>query len=224
MHEIYYVQINDVVSEEKIEYFKSFLSAEKQERLDRFHFRADMLRTLYGEVLMRYVMCKRIGVQNHDLQIEKNEYGKPYLKNHNLQYNISHSGNMVICAISNNEVGVDIEEIKDMDIEIVKRCYSEKEAAYIIEQQGNVQLREFYRIWTLKEAYVKYLGVGIHKSFDSFSFDEKVVSGSEFRFQENGKTVYFKQYDLNGYMCSVCHPQNEFPEQMKWINVCTITF
>ncbi|MDO4978862.1 MAG: 4'-phosphopantetheinyl transferase superfamily protein [Candidatus Saccharibacteria bacterium] len=87
----------------------------------------------------------------------KNEYGKPYLKGNPVFFSISHSGPYTICAISDQEIGIDLEEnvIRDR---IVDRFFTTKEQDSVKNNPDS-----FAEIWTLKEAYSKYLGTGLSK-------------------------------------------------------------
>ncbi len=94
--------------------------------------------------------------------------GKPYLKtqdcwnNAPLYFNISHSGNYVVCAISGQEVGIDIQEHRELDYMVTaKRFFSMEELSFLEETAHQKRLELFYRLWTRKEAYGKMLGEGV---------------------------------------------------------------
>ena len=83
-----------------------------------------------------------------------NEYGKPYFENSNLFFNMSSSGCYTVLAISNKEVGVDIERITLNDSVIDRICTDEEKE--IIKNAD-----DFTIMWTKKESYVKWLGIGL---------------------------------------------------------------
>ena len=81
-------------------------------------------------------------------------------------FNLSHSGDMVLCAICDMPVGCDIEKVADAPLEIADRYFSEKERQYIDSSQSLPEIsRRFFRIWTMKESYVKMTGEGMNLSF-----------------------------------------------------------
>ena len=83
-----------------------------------------------------------------------NEYGKPYFKNDEIFFSISHSYDYVVCVISDKEVGVDIQKITYRPRIIKRICSSE-------EQNRINSPEDFTEMWTKKESYAKFLGLGI---------------------------------------------------------------
>ncbi|MCM1190854.1 MAG: 4'-phosphopantetheinyl transferase superfamily protein [Butyrivibrio sp.] len=91
------------------------------------------------------------------------ETGKPYFVNMPLYFNLSHSGEYVLCAVSSREVGADIQRIQSVDVmKLAKRFFSEPECR-VLERCESVweQQRLFFELWSRKEAYGKLTGEGI---------------------------------------------------------------
>lgn len=100
---------------------------------------------------------KEIGLNEKDLDIEINEYGKPYFKDQtNIKFNLSHSIDTSICVISSKEVGCDIEKIRKYNAKIVNKCFSNEEQGFI--KKALNKNEAFTRIWTLKESFLKAIG------------------------------------------------------------------
>ena len=119
-----------------------------------------------------------------DIIIEKAEHGKPYIKGkEEFKYNISHSGDYVVLAYTTDEaitsIGIDIEKIKtrDDDMKIANRFFTGEEMDYISEglECSDVDTR-FYKVWTMKEAFLKYTGMGLGQRLDSFSVNPDELS------------------------------------------------
>lgn len=94
--------------------------------------------------------------------IHKNQYGKPYYDN-TFYYNISHSKNYICIVTDRDEVGIDIEEPRNIDANMQKRILSKSE----IILNGNI-----LNNWVLKEAYTKYLGLGLNIDFRDISTND----------------------------------------------------
>ncbi|MDD5228007.1 MAG: 4'-phosphopantetheinyl transferase superfamily protein [Methylococcales bacterium] len=103
-------------------------------------------------------------ISENDFIIERGEFGKPYLRDfQELHFNVSHSGEKLLIAISNSPVGIDIERIKprkSLD-SLVKKCFALSEQNYWFALSENEKLTVFYDFWTRKEAVVKGIGRGI---------------------------------------------------------------
>jgi 4'-phosphopantetheinyl transferase len=104
--------------------------------------------------------------------LEYTVFGKPYIANAAVGFNISHSGNCVICVMSTNAktIGVDVEEMKPIDTEIFRNIWTVKEWSKI--RQGH--LRIFYQYWTRKEAITKAEGNGLDIPLNQIDVSEDV--------------------------------------------------
>lgn len=94
-----------------------------------------------------------------EITIIRDKKGKPYLKDIPFYISISHSDDLVAVAISKNQIGIDIEKLKDRDLKICRKVCTQKEIL-LMENSSN-PTKEFYKIWTAKEAYFKKVGTGI---------------------------------------------------------------
>lgn len=160
-------------------------------------FDEDKTRHYMGVFLVKKII-KSIQNSPKVIQIQKNKYGKPYLaENNNLYFNISHSEKIVVCAISNTEIGIDIEKIREFPVEIRENIYTDNENKYIdISKDAN---KAGFKIWTVKESYLKYKGIGIlhiDKMFEVVKDDKLVDKYDDCRFM---------QVELNdGYITTIC--------------------
>ena len=89
--------------------------------------------------------------------------GKPYFKNYSLKFNLSHSGEYVFCGVSDQEIGADIQEIRDAkELSLARRFFSEGESMALEHCENDEERSQlFFRLWTRKEAYGKLTGQGI---------------------------------------------------------------
>lgn len=210
MLELYAINIEDCISPEKYEEWLHIVTDEQRARIKRFRFLADAKRTLYGEILIRYLACKKLHIRNRDIEIERNVYGKPSLRNYcNFHYNISHAGSWVISAISDQLVGADIEQVKSIDLGIAKRYFSKSEYESIMSESKENRQNVFYQFWTAKESYVKYMGKGLSMPLNSFS-----VLGEKSRYCtiDIDTSCLIQTLKLDDYVISICHSILEFQQ------------
>ena len=120
-----------------------------------------------GGRLLEYAVSRlyRIGVP--ELSRDKGKYGKPCFRFHpEVRFNISHSGDLVICAVSDFEIGIDIQEKSRMNTDrIAKKVMSPVEHKKYLESSERQDF--FYRVWVMKESYVKWTGDGITRELHS---------------------------------------------------------
>lgn len=149
----------------------ALMSRDKQARVDRFRFEEDKKRTVAGEMLARKAIAEWCNISAEGIVFDKTETGKPYTKDLPVEFNISHSGDMVVCAVDDQPVGIDIEQIRPIDLTVAKRVCLDEELFYLFGHKPIVRdftyttdtkiLIRFFEIWTTKEAYGKCLGAGI---------------------------------------------------------------
>lgn len=89
--------------------------------------------------------------------------GKPYLAEHSFQFNLSHSGAYVLCGVSEQEIGVDIQRIQGGEkLHLAKRFFSPGECRALEDcEDEEARIQMFFRMWTRKEAYGKLTGEGL---------------------------------------------------------------
>ncbi|WP_051656427.1 4'-phosphopantetheinyl transferase family protein [Butyrivibrio sp. AE3004] len=114
MIEIYYFDIESI-SEYQLQKAYSWISEDRKKKARRYKFRDDEKRCVFGEALVRYGLLKK-GYEK-DISIFHNSFGKPYMGKNDTFFNISHAGNWVSVAFSDDEIGIDIEKkIYDEDV------------------------------------------------------------------------------------------------------------
>ena len=141
------------------------VSKNRQEKIDFYRFDKDKKLSCGAYLLLKKLLsCENIA--NPIFKTEK--YGKAYISNHeNIHFNLSHSGKIVLCAISDREVGVDVEYIDhEIDLNIAKHYFYNEEYTSIMKSDNPSE--EFFKYWVLKESYMKYTGLGMNLKLDSF--------------------------------------------------------
>ena len=148
----------------------ALLSPDERERSHRFRFDRDRGRFIQSRAALRTLLGQYLDVAPQNLRFEYNPEGKPSLKNAPaLCFNLSHSATFAAIAVGGAPVGVDIECLREVDVNIAEKYFSPDEASSIARLPLESQQEAFFRVWTRKEALVKALGVGLGLALDSFS-------------------------------------------------------
>jgi len=158
-------------SKDKLIVLWNILSSDEKDRANKFYFEKDRVHFVKCRASLRNLLGNYLGLKPAELQFEYTEYGKPYLSDSTLQFNVSHSNNKGLIAFSlENEIGVDIELInREIKIEeLANRFFSENEANIIMSLNENIRHRSFFKCWTRKEAFIKAQGEGLNIPLDKF--------------------------------------------------------
>lgn len=210
----------DNFKEVNIETLINYVSEEKRQRAKKFIKTEDKVRCILGELLLRKVLVENFQINNNSIIFEKNQYGKPKITGReDVHFNISHSGNYVVCAVDYDEIGIDVEEIGNSDISgIVTSFFGDKEKEYILGKENETD--RFYEIWTLKESFVKCIGKGLSMPFNKFNIC--VSNNIKVECEEINEEVFFKEIILKGYKLSLCYKGKNKDIDVSFINLVDI--
>jgi len=135
--------------------------ARKADSITRPQLRSDYIEV---RARLRLILADYLNQSPLSILIARTEHGKPFLPNHpQLFFNLSHSGNHVVLAVSTETVGIDIEVIRQRSgfAGLVNKCFAPQEILYWQALPEQDKRTSFYRFWTAKEAFVKAQGRGI---------------------------------------------------------------
>ncbi len=163
----------------------SQLSTDEKQRYQRFFYKEDKQSYLISHVLLRNTLSKYVDVPASQWLFICNQHGKPEVKKlrelPEIEFNITHTKGLCACVVGMDaEVGVDAENIN-------RQCNYKKLAQRMFSADENALLDssdepsvQFYKYWTLREAYVKALGTGLSGSSKDFYFtmseDDECIS------------------------------------------------
>ena len=135
----------------------------------------------YGFV--KQIAAEKYNIKANTLEIKKQTHGKPYFESlPQFYFNLSHTEGIQALAVSDSDVGIDVEKLRTPNLRVVKR-FCEDEREYIADSPTR-----FLEVWTKKEAYLKMQGTGIAGGLASFSI---------FKTEIPIKTVFFENYVLS---------------------------
>lgn len=196
------------------------VSAERKDKVLRYRFLKDRVLSLGAELLLRKAL-RECGIEIPEIRYGFETNGKPFLKGvEGFNFNISHSEDIVMVAVSENETGCDIEKITETDLDIAKKFFFREEYENIAALPASEERNElFFRYWTLKESFMKATGLGMRLPLDSF----QILIGNDgktgVRQSVDTKNYNFTEIDaVQGYKCAVCTAGNAAETNVKIVD------
>jgi phosphopantetheine--protein transferase-like protein len=142
---------------------RSWLSADEAARAAAFRFEKHRDRYVRGRGMMRGLLARLLGAAPRELAFSIGDKGKPHLASARVSFNLSHSEGTAAFALGEVPyLGIDLERLdRTVDIEgLARRCFREKEIAWMHSFPEAERHHAFFRIWTAKEARMKATGEG----------------------------------------------------------------
>lgn len=186
---IFYTHFRIPLEQELFSNYLSTLSPELREKNSRYIRWQNRHSHLFGRLLLMEAL-KKYGFENDVWDhIEYNSYQRPYFSIDQYDFNISHSGDYVVCAIGENmRLGIDIEENKDIDFKNYEGVMTPTQWDEI--HNTNDSIKEFYKYWTMKESVIKADGRGFSIPLDKLELKDDTV-------QCDDKLWYVKKIEIN---------------------------
>lgn len=208
MIDIYISELPRLVNNTFVDKIVTSLSADHQNNIKRLHNLEDKLRSSIGVLLLNYILINRMKIKEKNIVIKRDVYGKPYLTDYkNIEFNISHSGNKVVCVVNKEPMGIDIEHMVKINVdEIVPLLTLQEQTLLNRTQEPESRLKLFYYLWTIKESYLKAKGNGFSLSQESYQIEEK-IDEDNLIINEKGtdKNFFCKHIDINdNYSLAFC--------------------
>ncbi|WP_336701911.1 4'-phosphopantetheinyl transferase family protein [Chryseobacterium indologenes] len=180
---ILYTFINETKHRSLLDRYLPAFSTEIRQDILRYRRWQDAQLSLLGKVLLQYGLKTYYNISELEIGTLPNK--KPYLKGNDLHFNISHSKDLVACAIAEYPLGIDV-EFNDQKISYQDFIFqmTDKELQEI--QNSEDKMKQFFMYWTRKEAVIKAHGAGMMLPLDSFEVinNECHIVGEKFFTQE----------------------------------------
>lgn len=211
----FYTRIGQSRDTAQIRSLENLLKEKEKQKIDRCVFEKDRHARRAARVFLKQILARCIGRDPAAIHFTENRYGKPALAcgitDLPICFNLSHSGHVVVCALTlTHDIGVDIEDMqRSIDLSIADRFFSNQEAQAIAQAHPSLKQALFFKIWTLKEAYVKATGRGLGTGLDQFSL---VLDRPEIQIRfhgsgpgqgHSGGWQFFQFSPVPGYMAAV---------------------
>lgn len=217
---IYIADIRPLADESVFRAGMRLIMPGRRQRIVKYRGREDRQRSLAAGLLLEYGLeqsglfrCASGGMKQAALS--EGSYGKPYLPDSGLCFNLSHSGNFAAAVFSKAEAGIDIEKPGRSRTGVARRFFRPEEEVYLQKQPVSEQAAVFAELWTRKESYIKAVGEGMRLPLTDFS----VLSD---RMEENGGWNFATFHEAEGYVLSVCCRQavRHGPQTVELSAIC----
>lgn len=167
MADLHLISLNTL---EHLEAYKKALSPDETDRMLRFATPRLQEKFALTRGALRFILSDYLDSKPEDIRFRYNEFGKPFLATGFLQFNMAHSGDYCVMAVTEKDlIGVDIEKCEDTHkphFDIAKRFFTAPEFQAIEKSTDPETL--FFHIWTQKEAFLKAIGRGLSFGLDQF--------------------------------------------------------
>lgn len=158
--------------------YEAMLLPEEIERAGQFRFVTDAERYIVRRGKLRELLAVRLDCQPREVPLTCNGFGKPRIRNSDLQFNLSHSGGVALYVFARDgDIGCDIEWRRPelAREEVAERFFSDRELRSLHALPHNRWVEAFFNCWTRKEAFIKALGFGV--SYPLKAFDVSLAPG-----------------------------------------------
>lgn len=186
-------------------------------RVEKFHAlkpEKSKLLSLTAGILLTKAL-NDAGIDIHSCTFAVTENQKPYIKEYpNICFNLTHSKDYAGCIIGDCDIGLDLEFHKEYREAVAKRFFTASEQDFI--NFSDNQTQAFYRIWTLKESFMKVTGLGMKLPLTDFSVNISQDKEPTVSHNVNTKCYFFKEYfNLNNYSLSAGCQRDILPDTIE---------
>lgn len=207
MINVYYMKVSPLIKEDTFWSQLNIVGEERRKKIMRMTNDGDRLRSLGAGILLHYALCRKLELSpdyKKPFAVSQEAGGKPFLPEFpDIHFNLSHSGDYVCCAIGNEPVGADLQKYTSVKERLAKRFFTEKDNQMLAACGEEQREKLFFRMWSIKEGYIKFTGKGMSQGLDSFEIDweRKAVKQKE---KTEPAAFYEELSSLPGYSFCVC--------------------
>lgn len=221
MNYIYVLETKDIAWDEIKKYIKIVSEEEQRKILSKIQER-DRCHGLAGKMLLLYILKIKADWKEHMLpELRYNKFQKPFINKALGSFNISHSGDMVVCFYSREggEIGIDIEKISEIEVNDFNSVLTKEELSALKLENKD---KTFFKLWTQKESLIKADGRGLYKDLKTIKIEKK-INDISFKIQLDDNLWNVNTYSqyVKGYMMSSASLR-EYSIQLEKISLDTI--
>ena len=183
-----YICTDNITAEQYHTAYQAMDSVRKA-RCDRLRDNEAKRLCIAADMLARKMLAKEIKTTPESLEFYTDPNGKPFVKGYDINFSVSHSGNIAMCAVSHYPIGADIELVCDPPERVMKRVCP-----------NGCGTRRFFEIWTMTESYGKLTGKGVANALSNLKLE---FNGNQIK--SNIEQCLFLTVPCpNGYIASLC--------------------
>lgn len=212
---VYFADTTELDNPELYNCLYNAVSKERRIKTDSMKFQKDKLLSLGAEYLLMQA-CSEYGIDYKKQKVKLTENKRPVFENCEFDFNIAHSENRVMCVISKNRAGCDVEFVKPIDMEIAKRFFNNREYEEVMACETEEQrIDMFYRMWTLRESFVKCTGTGLIMKTDEYRVTLKESEPKVLQTYDSKKYRLFEFNNNDGYKYACCMQSSFYREDQN---------
>ncbi len=196
----------------------------RRERAQRFKKESDRRRNIGAYALLVHSVTELLGSSDLSgrLNISESADGKPYFTDIPVCFNISHSKDRIVVALSPEKVGCDVERERVDTLGIARRFFAAEEYDLLLRiEDEEKRSHEFTRLWTLKESVVKCIGEGIRHELGDFSLvDDDGRRKETITLPGFDESYHIREFESeSGYCYSVCSTSGNIEERIRRVRL-----
>lgn len=202
-----------------------FVSPYRRQKITLLKHWKDKNRSLGAGIALHRAL-KDYGLEERIMEYDVGAQGKPYFRYYpDLHFSLSHSGHYAICSIGGAEVGNDIEWVRSGKERLAERFFAQAELAWIRgAKSAEEQEERMFRIWTMKESFLKVTGLGMSLPLDAFTIIVEKDGGVSVQHSINNNSYYIKEYHMPDelqenvrYRIAICCEEVDFAPDLETI-------
>lgn len=223
MIKTYIIDVRQLESESAFDKALQAVSPYRRQKIALLKHKKDKNRSL-GAALSLNAALKAYGLEERSMEYDLEKQGKPVFRYYpEIHFSLSHSGDFAICSIGEMESGSDIEWVRSGKARLAERFFAEEELAWIRKAaSAGEQEDRIFRIWTMKESFLKVTGFGMSLPLKDFAVIVEEKGTVSLRHNVNEKTYFMKEYTMpecsaedTGYKISVCSESPDFAAELE---------
>ena len=214
-NKIFAMDVSKLSDKKLFEKYYALQREKRREQIDRMRFDNGKRLSLGAGVVVEKALTYA-GCADEEIRITKK--GKPYVDG--CCFNLSHTGEVAVCAVSGEEVGIDIEKPRKFDDALIKKAFTKNEIE-LARNADSTPEAVYTKLWTVKESVMKWLGEGLSLMPEFIEVDisdtirVKIINDNEKN--ELIQNLKFTSYEYGEYCITVCSSAEHFCEEIEWI-------